>query len=534
MGAETVSEETKRAIEVQKGTIFVSIASYRDTECPATLADLFAKAAHPERVFAGVLWQVAPEDGVEYTAIPSYPENVRGLRVDVTKSLGACWARSQVQTLLWQGEDFYLQIDSHTRFDPDWDLNLIRMLHDCPSEKAVLSTHPNKYSPPDERFPTGYPYLRAKSFNRNGILIPQGEYCLKDNRPLKPVPNAFFGGGFVFGRGDMVQKVPYDPYLYFHGEEISMAVRLWSHGYDLFSPNDIILYHDYTDRPRQRHWDDHKADWVAIQQKAVDRLFHLFEVRSSEDPEIIKELDRYGLGKERTLREFEAHANVDLSRRWIGARGADGRCPKAPPTTGTAAEIKKRFTSIYVMNHWDSSETRSGPGSTLKATQQMRSALRSVLRHLRVRTLADAGCGDLNWAARVTPGLDLYLGFDVVDELIAHNRTLFTEEKNLFFNVADITKDRLPCVDAILCRNTLTHLPNPLVFQALSAFKRTGARYLITTHSPGADNEEIKIGHWRRLDLTAPPFSLPKPSQLIKDGHSKYGRFLGVWRLAAL
>jgi hypothetical protein len=31
-------------------------------ECPATLADLFAQADHPERVFAGVLWQVAPED----------------------------------------------------------------------------------------------------------------------------------------------------------------------------------------------------------------------------------------------------------------------------------------------------------------------------------------------------------------------------------------------------------------------------------------------------------------------------------------
>jgi hypothetical protein len=40
--------------------IFVSIAAFRDEECQWTLRDLFLKAAHPHRVFVGVVWQVDP------------------------------------------------------------------------------------------------------------------------------------------------------------------------------------------------------------------------------------------------------------------------------------------------------------------------------------------------------------------------------------------------------------------------------------------------------------------------------------------
>lgn len=40
--------------------IFVSIAAFRDEECQWTLRDLFLKAAHPQRVFVGVAWQIDP------------------------------------------------------------------------------------------------------------------------------------------------------------------------------------------------------------------------------------------------------------------------------------------------------------------------------------------------------------------------------------------------------------------------------------------------------------------------------------------
>ena len=514
-------------------TIFVSIASYRDTECPATLADLFAKAAHPERVFAGVLWQVAPEDGDEYVLVPSNHANVRGLRVNWEDSRGACWARGKVQAELFAGEDYYLQVDSHSRFDVDWDIKLIKMLQSCPSPKAVISAHPNKYTPPDDLIVMGFPYLRARHFDDNRMLAINGRYFDK-NRPLSaPIPNAFIGGGFVFGPGSMVVDVPYDPFLYFTGEEINMAVRLWTYGYDLYSPNDVIVYHDYTnERKRPRHWDDHKKEWVKLHEMARARLQHLLNIRICKDPEIIKDLDRYGLGVVRSLREYETFANLDLARCWLGVRSLDGCFPKAPPTIGAVAEIRKRFSEIYTDNQWQCLETRSGSGSTLKSTESLRTDLQSMLQQLKVGILVDAGCGDLHWMSKLVSTLDVYLGFDVVDDMIANNRTMYGEHKNCFFNSGDFSHDILPRADAILCRNAMTHLPNQLISQTMRNFKRSGSRYLIATTFSDVENKDAKIGSWRRINLTAPPFSLPEPMELIQDGEGNIQRFLGVWRLA--
>ena len=46
--------------------------------------------------------------------------------------------------------------------------------------------------------------------------------------------------------GQWCIEVPYDPDYYFHGEEISLAVRSYTWGYDLFHPHKIIAWHEYT------------------------------------------------------------------------------------------------------------------------------------------------------------------------------------------------------------------------------------------------------------------------------------------------
>ena len=130
--------------------IFVSIASYRDPDCQHTVVDLFAQATHPERIFVGICWQFVPgEDDDCFILAPPFPDQVRRLDVHASESLGACWARHQVQSL-WQGEDYYFQVDSHMRFVPGWDERLIEMLELCPSSKAVLSTYPLAFTPPRE------------------------------------------------------------------------------------------------------------------------------------------------------------------------------------------------------------------------------------------------------------------------------------------------------------------------------------------------------------------------------------------------
>jgi hypothetical protein len=60
-------EHRPRALPVSadagdEGTIFVSIISYRDTECQHTLASLFETAKRPERIYVGLVWQLSEKE----------------------------------------------------------------------------------------------------------------------------------------------------------------------------------------------------------------------------------------------------------------------------------------------------------------------------------------------------------------------------------------------------------------------------------------------------------------------------------------
>jgi len=64
------------------------------------------------------------------------------------EATGPCKARHLAQQL-WDGEEFYLQIDSHMRFVPGWDSQLRHMLQQAEQVatygKAVISSYPPAY-----------------------------------------------------------------------------------------------------------------------------------------------------------------------------------------------------------------------------------------------------------------------------------------------------------------------------------------------------------------------------------------------------
>ena len=55
----------------------------------------------------------------------------------------------------------------------------------------------------------------------------------------------------------MCCQVPFDPLLpwIFMGEEISMSARLWTSGYDIFSPTTNVLNHYYVRRHYPKFWE---------------------------------------------------------------------------------------------------------------------------------------------------------------------------------------------------------------------------------------------------------------------------------------
>lgn len=306
--------------------IFVQIASYRDDECQWTVKDLFEKAAHPDRVFVGICWQFDEQEDQHCFQVSTRPEQVRIYPVDWREAEGVCWARYHAQQL-WEGEEYTLQIDSHMRFVPGWDDLLIEELAACPSEKPLLTNSIGSYTPPNDLEKNPTPLVRRVTpFSKEGNIRGKSERI--DRVPPVPLNAAFISAGFMFSRSDVIRDVPYDPYLYFDQEEITYALRLYTHGWDIFSARRPFLYHFYNVGPkapsRPMHWRDlHKEDEKRIaflRERGLARFNHITRHKISADPEVIRELDQYGLGTVRTLADYEAYTGIDFAGKRVSNR----------------------------------------------------------------------------------------------------------------------------------------------------------------------------------------------------------------------
>ncbi len=176
-----------------------------------------------------------------------------------------------------------------------------------------------------------------------------------------------------------------------------------------------------------------------------------------------------------------------------------------------------RFKHIYETNHWDESESVSGPGSTLEETEPLRRLLPGLLRELNATTLLDLPCGDFHWMQHTDLSGVRYIGGDLVGDLIERNRAKYASD-GVTFQKIDLVNDTLPAVDAILCRDCLVHLSFDDAQAALANIARSGARWLLTTSFPEvARNDDIVTGQWRPINLTLPPFNLSEPKQVIAE-----------------
>jgi hypothetical protein len=122
--------------------------------------------------------------------------------------------------------------------------------------------------------------------------------------------------GCIFTRGRFVEDIPYDPNYYFYGEELSMALRAFTHGFSFFHIPDVPLFHLYTDVsniPRKLHWDpeddkNRAIKWNELEKKSLDRLDDLF----AENIE-----GSMGLGSERSLDDYAMISGIDLKNKKV-------------------------------------------------------------------------------------------------------------------------------------------------------------------------------------------------------------------------
>ena len=197
------------------------------------------------------------------------------------------------------------------------------------------------------------------------------------------------------------------------------------------------------------------------------------------------------------------------------------------------------FTEIYREKHWGDGESASGTGSGPEGSARVRALLPALLRTLGGRSLLDVPCGDFHWMRMLDLQLDSYVGADIVRELIERNTQLYAGPSRRFV-VLDLTKNRLPAVDVILCRDGLGHLSNRDSLRAIRNIQHSGSRCLMATTFPQLDrNRDICSGQWRPMNLQLAPFHFPPPLALhveesLRDAGYPSDKALGIWSIADL
>jgi hypothetical protein len=229
---------------------------------------------------------------------------------------------------------------------------------------------------------------------------------------------------------------------------------------------------------------------------------------------------------------------VDLLEGSNGPHNRPVRTSSVAPQSG-AALTQNRFTYIYHHRGFGGTESRSGPGSSLAKTAKLRAELPEVLESLGIKRLVDAPCGDMNWMRHVAYDFDLFIGVDVVPDLIESLRSQFPSN-TYCFQQGDICEQILPTADAILCRDCLVHLPFTAIYDAIRLFKKSGATFLFTTTFPDHDNLDLPSEGWRPLNLQADPFCWPSPVRLIREASTEdsdpwnASKCLGIWYFATV
>jgi len=193
------------------------------------------------------------------------------------------------------------------------------------------------------------------------------------------------------------------------------------------------------------------------------------------------------------------------------------------------------FQIAYAAHAWGSSESGSGVGSELGATANIRAYLPELFRRYQVSRFLDAPCGDWNWMSQVDLRGIQYIGADVVTSVVAKNSQTYGRAGVQFIS-ADLTKDRLPAVDMVMCRDCWVHLSFADIAAMLANFRRTGAKWLLVSHTPSwAENQDKITGlNWRHLNLQVRPFNFPPPIESRKDHYPEIPFEIGLWQFDAL
>jgi hypothetical protein len=291
--------------------IFIQISSYRDPELKPTILDAIGKSSGKHSLSFGIHISYLDKTEIDIPDIP----NIKYIASKAPENVGVGIGRHLAHQF-YNNEDFYFQCDSHSRFVQDWDEIAINSILNYQSQginKPLLTMYPANYWYKDNTFED----IETDLFNPDYCTTISFHQKPEDFKRLRiPSQTAMPANGSIFTKsisaGSLFTVGPFmspNKEMAFWGEEIIMAARAYTHGYDLVIPEKQYLYHLYYnhDKPelnrRKIFWVDFPNEFESMNARSREIVYKT----------LVEETigDGY-LGRERSLSEYAKFAGLDF------------------------------------------------------------------------------------------------------------------------------------------------------------------------------------------------------------------------------
>ncbi len=295
-------------------SIFVQIAAYRDKELTPTILDAIERSSGKHQINFGVHFVYLYGSDMK---IPDL-ENVKFATSRAPENIGLGMGRALADQF-YNGEDYYLQCDSHSRFIDNWDevaINSVLNYQIQGIAKPLLTMYPANY---------WYPSLESKEVEKDTLVpghlsnisfkekpeqfkavrIPsQTSTPLKEgsDRSVKSV-----SGGSIFTAGKFVS---FNTDIAFYGEEIFLAAKAYTNGYDLLIPDEQYMYHLYYNHNVDPEINKRKLLWQDFPEEfeRLDKISKEIIYKTLTEGTVGENL----LGTKRTLAQYGEFAGLDF------------------------------------------------------------------------------------------------------------------------------------------------------------------------------------------------------------------------------
>jgi hypothetical protein len=297
-------------------SIFVNIAGYHDYEVVKTIENLISESSKENDIVFGVHCVFEEEDNL---GVPKL-NNVKYIASRAPVNLGPALGR-YVAHSLYDNEDYYLVIDSHTRVESDWDKIFISDIEYYKSlgfEKPLISAYPSLYwyedgiekRSPGQHIPQNIRFTSYEKDSLRSIALNGSRHAIFDDS----IYQHSISGGFSFGPG---------PYINFNkdisfSEEFFIGAMLYTNGYDLLIPRSLIIYHYYS-APEKGGYEEFKRRSVWHYEPNLKVASPMLGKTNKTILEILRErlIGPNFLGNKRTLEDYGKYIGLDIDSEYL-------------------------------------------------------------------------------------------------------------------------------------------------------------------------------------------------------------------------